>query len=213
MAKVGYIFLAEAYESIESDRAWMEKFGCVRIVEEKTEDEKLRPEWKALLMSLERGDELVLSKFSNALRGTRELSFFLELCRIKVIRIISINDKIDSKDEVFPAMKTSDFLDMIGSLPAEVATLRKASTHIMRLRTVKTKTKATKSRQERETTIVNMYNSGHSIDDIWTVSGFKSRSSIFRILKKYGIALNRGPHSGPIKKWSERKNPIIKEDK
>jgi DNA invertase Pin-like site-specific DNA recombinase len=213
MAKVGYIFLAEAYESIESDRAWMEKFGCVRIVEEKTEDEKLRPEWKALLMSLERGDELVLSKFSNALRGTRELSFFLELCRIKVIRIISINDKIDSKDEVFPAMKTSDFLDMIGSLPAEVATLRKASTHIMRLRTVKTKTKATKSRQERETTIVNMYNGGHSIDDIWTVSGFKSRSSIFRILKKYGIALNRGPHSGPIKKWSERRNPIIKEDK
>ena len=213
MAKVGYIFLAEAYESIESDRAWMEKFGCVRIVEEKTEDEKLRPEWKALLMSLERGDELVLSKFSNALRGTRELSFFLELCRIKVIRIISINDKIDSKDEVFPAMKTSDFLDMIGSLPAEVATLRKASTHIMRLRTVKTKTKATKSRQERETTIVNMYNGGHSIDDIWTVSGFKSRSSIFRILKKYGIAMNRGPHSGPIKKWSERKNPIIKEDK
>ena len=191
----------------------MEKFGCVRIVEEKTEDEKLRPEWKALLMSLERGDELVLSKFSNALRGTRELSFFLELCRIKVIRIISINDKIDSKDEVFPAMKTSDFLDMIGSLPAEVATLRKASTHIMRLRTVKTKTKATKSRQERETTIVNMYNGGHSIDDIWTVSGFKSRSSIFRILKKYGIALNRGPHSGPIKKWSERRNPIIKEDK
>ena len=213
MAKVGYIFLAEAYESIESDRAWMEKFGCVRIVEEKTEDEKLRPEWKALLMSLERGDELVLSKFSNALRGTRELSFFLELCRIKVIRIISINDKIDSKDEVFPVMKTSDFLDMIGSLPAEVATLRKASTHIMRLRTVKTKTKTTKSRQERETTIVNMYNGGHSIDDIWTVSGFKSRSSIFRILKKYGIALNRGPHSGPIKKWSERKNPIIKEDK
>ena len=213
MAKVGYIFLAEAYESIESDRAWMEKFGCVRIVEEKTEDEKLRPEWKALLMSLERGDELVLSKFSNALRGTRELSYFLELCRIKVIRIISIHDKVDSKDEVFPALKTSDFLDMIGSLPAEVATLRKASTHIMRLRTVKTKTKATKSRQERETTIVNMYNGGHSIDDIWTVSGFKSRSSIFRILKKYGIALNRGPHSGPIKKWSERRNPIIKEDK
>ena len=156
MAKVGYIFLAEAYESTESDKAWMERYGCVRIVEEKTEDEKLRPEWKALLMSLERGDELVLSKFSNALRGTRELSFFLELCRIKVIRIISINDKIDSKDEVFPAMKTSEFLDMIGSLPAEVARFRKASTHIMRLRTVKKKTKATKSRQERETTIVNM---------------------------------------------------------
>ena len=213
MAKVGYIFLAEAYESIEADRAWMEKFGCIRIVEEKAEDEKLRPEWKNLLMNLERGDELVISKFSNALRGSRELSFFLELCRIKVIRIVSINDKVDSKEEAFPALKTSDFLDMIGALPAEVATLRKASAHILRLRTVKTKTKATKSRQERETTIVNMYNGGHSIDDIWNVCGFKSKSSIFRVLRKYGITLNRGPHSGPIKKWSERKNPIQKKDK
>lgn len=213
MAKVGYIFLAEAYDTISVDKAWMEQYGCVRIIEEKTEDEKLRPEWKALLMKLERGDELVLSKFSNALRGSRELSFFLELCRIKVIRIISIHDRLDSKDEVFPALKTSDFLDIIGSLPAEVATLRKASTHIMRLRTVKTKTKATKSRQERETTIVNMYTSGHAIDDIWAVSGFKSKSSIFRVLRKYGITLNRGPHSGPIKKWSERKNPIIRKEK
>ena len=97
--------------------------------------------------------------------------------------------------------------------PAEVATLRKASTHIMRLRTAKTKTKSTKSRQEREATIVNMYNGGHAIDDIWAVSGFKNRSSIFRNLRKYGITLNRGPHSGPIKKWNEKKNPIIKEDK
>lgn len=213
MAKIGYIYLAEAYDSIQADKVWMEQYGCVRIIEEKTEDEKLRPEWKALLMTLERGDELVISKLSNALRGSRELSFFLELCRIKVIRIISINDKMDSKDEVFPALKTSELLDIIGSLPAEVATLRKAAAHIMRLRTVKTKTKATKSRQERETTIVNMYNGGHAIDDIWAVSGFKSRSSIFRVLKKYGITLNRGPHSGPIKKWSERKNPIIRSEK
>ena len=213
MAKIGYIYLAEAYDSIQADKKWMEQYGCVRIIEEKAEDEKLRPEWKALLMTLERGDELVISKLSNALRGSRELSFFLELCRIKVIRIISINDKMDSKDEVFPALKTSELLDIIGSLPAEVATLRKAAAHIMRLRTVKTKTKATKSRQERETTIVNMYNGGHAIDDIWAVSGFKSRSSIFRVLKKYGITLNRGPHSGPIKKWSERKNPIIRSEK
>lgn len=213
MAKIGYIYLAEAYDSIQADKVWMEQYGCVRIIEEKAEDEKLRPEWKALLMTLERGDELVISKLSNALRGSRELSFFLELCRIKVIRIISINDKMDSKDEVFPALKTSELLDIIGSLPAEVATLRKAAAHIMRLRMVKTKTKATKSRQERETTIVNMYNGGHAIDDIWAVSGFKSRSSIFRVLKKYGITLNRGPHSGPIKKWSERKNPIIRSEK
>ena len=37
-------------------------------------------------------------------------------------------------------------------------------------------------------TIVNMYNGGHSIDDIWHISGFRSRSSIFRF-NKHGITL------------------------
>lgn len=200
MAKVGYLYLADGYETIQSDKEWMTEYGCCRIVEEKQEQEKLRPEWKELLLSLERGDEIVVSKFSNALRGARELSFFLELCRVKVVRVISINDRIDSKDILFPDTKTSDVLEVFGSLPAEIAILKKASTHMLNLRSIKSKTCSTKKRQVRETTIVNMYNGGHSIDDIWHKSGFKSRSSIFRILKKYGVTLNRGPHSGPLKK-------------
>ena len=89
----------------------------------------------------------------------------------------------------------------------------KASTHIMYLRTVKAKTKSTHLRQDRETTIINMYNGGHSIDDIWQISRFKSRSSIFRILRKYGVTLNRDSHSGPIKKRSNKSNsPKLQED-
>ena len=213
MAKVGYIFLAEGYDTYEADIQWMKEYGCVRIIEEKTANERLRPDWRQLLMTLERGDVLVLSKFSNALRGVRELSVFLELCRIKVIRIISIRDKVDSKDEVFPPLSSEAMLNLFGALPSEISILRKASSHVIRLRLVKTKSPSGKSRQEREMTIVNMYNGGHSIDDIWHISGFRLRSSIFRILNKHGITLNRGPHSGPIKKRSERKNPIIKEDK
>lgn len=206
MAKVGYIFMAEGYDSYSSDKEWMENYGCCRIVEENPANEKVRPEWKTLLMSLERGDEIILSKFSNALRGTRELSFFLELCRIKVVRVISINDRIDSKDILFPDTKPSAVLEVVGSLPAEVAQLKKAPSHLKHLRQIKTKTSATKSRQGRETTIINMYNGGHSIEDIWHASGFKSKSSIFRILRKHGVTLNRGPHSGPIKKKNERGN-------
>ena len=56
------------------------------------------------------------------------------------------------------------------------------------------------SKAEREKTIVAMYNNGHSIDDIWKVSGFNSRSSVFRILNKYGVSLNRGKFSGPLGK-------------
>ena len=212
MAKVGYIFAADTLESLEQDKTWMNDYGCIRIVEEKAENEKSRPEWRTLLMALERGDEIVISKFSNALRGARELSFFLELCRIKVVRIISIHDKVDSKDEVFPPLPSEAFLNIFGSLPSEVATQRKASSHILKLHHVKVKTKSTKSRQEREATIVNMYNGGHAIDDIWRQSGFRSRSSIFRILNKYGITLNRGPHSGPIRKRNANNYSPSKEE-
>lgn len=56
------------------------------------------------------------------------------------------------------------------------------------------------SKAEREKTIVAMYNNWHSIDDIWKVSGFSSRSSVFRILNEYGVSLNRGKFSGPLGK-------------
>ena len=61
-------------------------------------------------------------------------------------------------------------------------------------------------------TVINLYAAGHPIDEIWKASGFRSRSSVFRILNKHGIKLNRGRHSGPIKKWDERKKANIKED-
>lgn len=154
------------------------------------------------MASLERGDELVVSKFSNALRGSRELATFIEFCRVKVVRIVSIHDKIDSRGNLFPETKASDVLEMFGSLPEECAMLRKASAHIIHLKqNINQPTKEKNiSRAEREKTIVAMYNNGHSIDDIWKVSGFNSRSSVFRILNKYGVSLNRGKFSGPLGK-------------
>ena len=105
MAKVGYIFKKEPYEDFNEDKNWMLQFGCVNVVEEQKEHEKLRPKWKQLLSSLERGDELVVTKFSNAVRGSRELASLIELCRIKVVRIISVHDKIDTKNILFPDTK------------------------------------------------------------------------------------------------------------
>ena len=87
MAKVGYIFKANSYDEYDADKEWMCQYGCVQVIEELVENEALRPRWKQLVANLERGDEIVVAKFSNALRGSRELSAFIELCRIKVVRI------------------------------------------------------------------------------------------------------------------------------
>lgn len=207
MAKVGYILKSAYSDTLEADKRWMNEYGCCRIVEELSEQEKQRPQWKQLLECLERGDELVITKFSNAIRGSRELALFLELCRVKVIRIIAIHDKIDSKGVLFPETTIVDVLNMFGSLPEEIAALRKASAHIEQLKTnfnlglkATTKRRISQTKIERENGIVNMYNSGYSIEDIWKVSGFSSRSSVFRVLNKYGVDLNRGKFKGSIKK-------------
>ena len=214
MAKIGYIMATLHYDRLEEDRRWMQEFGCVRIVEESDADERSRPLWKQLMIALERGDELVISKFSNALRGARELAMFLEFCRVKVIRVISIHDRIDSGNELFPETRPSDVLVMIGSLPDEALVLRKASEHVSKLQErmivqLPPISTSRAKRMDREKTVINLYAAGHPIDEIWKASGFRSRSSVFRILNKHGIKLNRGRHSGPIKKWAERKKTNI----
>ena len=113
MAKVGYIFAADTLESLEQDKTWMNDYGCIRIVEEKAENEKSRPEWRTLLMALERGDEIVISKFSNALRGARELSLSLpEHLWLSSIRSRHSTEGIFSYHEA-PSCKSQDEVNKV----------------------------------------------------------------------------------------------------
>lgn len=198
MAKVGYIFRTNN-DSFDAEKEWMQQHGCVQIIEETVEHETLRPMWKQLMSNLQRGDEIVVSKFSNAVRGLRELAAFIELCRIKIVRIISIHDRVDTRGELFPNTTVADVLWIVGAFPEEIAALRKYSDHIEKLRQNIKAPEAPKilPKAEREKVIVDMYVNGHSLDDIWAISGFSSKSSIWRILNKYGVKLDRGQTSGP----------------
>ena len=49
MAKVGYIFIATNGEEYAEDKAWMQQYGCVQVIEELSEHERLRPMWKQLI--------------------------------------------------------------------------------------------------------------------------------------------------------------------
>lgn len=199
MAKVGYIFKASDYSEYESDKAFMQQYGCVQIVEESEKHEETRPQWKQLLTTLGRGDELVIAKFSNAVRSSAELSKFMEYCRVKVIRVISVRDRIDTRSELFPDTAAADVLYMIGALPEEVTALRKASAHIFELhRNIKMmredkKTKPTK--MERNKLIIDMYRNSHTIPDIMAATGVKSKTTIFNVLNRHRVPLDRGKFS------------------
>lgn len=205
MAKTGYIFYSRHYEGLEQDKRWMARFGCERVIIEDGVQERLRPQWRQLLTYVSRNDTIVISKLSNALRGIRELGAFLNLVTAYKVRLVSIHDGIDTAGELFPETTVGNVIATIGSLSEEVTIMRKREAKPAR-KTGRQKTLKANLKIDREKTVVNMYNSGYSIDDIWKASGYKSRTSIFRVLNRAGVQLNRGPHSGPIKKKSERES-------
>lgn len=104
---------------------------------------------------------------------------------------------------------------MIGSLPDEVLALRKSAEHVIKLQekmivSLPPVSASKTQKLDREKTVVNLYVAGHPIDEIWRASGFRSRSSVFRILNKNGIKLNRGNHSYQEKRDKVNKTLKIK---
>mgnify|MGYP002622043377 FL=1 len=196
MAKIGYLFLSRSLTTRDEDLGWMKEFGCDRIIEEETIQEKMRPQWRKMIADIGKGDVIVVSKLSNAVRGLRELGAFLDLRRTYGIRLVSTHDGIDTSGELFPDTSAVDILDAIGSLPAETVSARRCSARVLRLRKDQVVTPKTKLRLDKEKMIVNMYKAGHQVEDIWKVSGYKSRTTVFRVLRRAGVEPNRKPTSG-----------------
>lgn len=205
MAKFGYLFLSRNLVTRDEDRAWMKEFGCTDIIEDEGIQERFRPEWRRMLAHLKDGDEIVVSKLSNALRGIREFGVFLGLCKDYGVRIVSIHDEIDSKGELFPDTSVGAVLDVIGRISHEATLIRRSEARMLqRRKDLKPKTEKEGMRMKKEKTVVSMYNAGHSIDDIWKVSGYRSRTSVFRVLNRNGVKLNRGRHQGPLGKRTKK---------
>ena len=170
MAKTGYLFLAKGYKAREEDIAWMKEFGCDEIVVEEGIQERLRPQWRRLLTLLKKNDEIVVTSLSNVVRGIRELGAFLDLCRAYRIRIVSIHDRIDTKDELFPDTTAGSVIDTISRISEESTKVRRSEGRIVRnLKSERKERTKSALKMDREKMIVSMYKSGHAVDDIWKV--------------------------------------------
>ena len=187
--RLGYFMLGSLPESKDDDVNKLQVAGCDTIFIDRFEDEEKRPQWKNMLSEVKRNDEIVILRLSNAVRGLVQLVSFFEICRVKRIRIISLKDKFDSWDEMFPS-SISQLIDAIGAFPGDIQASKIAAA---RIRAVKTKKKSSfqNSKEDRENRCVSMYNNGASIKDIKEEIGFRSNSSVYRFLKNRGVTVNR----------------------
>lgn len=187
--RLGYFMLGSLPESKDDDVNKLQVAGCDTIFIDRFEDEEKRPQWRNMLSEVKRNDEIVILRLSNAVKGLIPLVSFFEICRVKRIRIISLKDKFDSWDEMFPS-SISQLIDAIGAFPGDIQASKIAAA---RIRAVKTKKKSSfqNSKEDRENRCVSMYNNGASIKDIKEEIGFRSNSSVYRFLKNKGITVNR----------------------
>lgn len=193
MARVGYIMsFKHLEEDLKADIQWMKDHGCCTIYIESEHNEKTRIEWKDMLEQLACGDEIVISKFSHAVRGSREFSVFCDYLRREQVTVISIHDEMDTSGRIFKEASLSDFMDMLATLPTETIALRQAHEHEAKLRARKHPRTISQSKNDRNNKIIRMYKQGESIDKIWKMSGFKSRQSVFNVLEAAGVNFNRG---------------------
>lgn len=189
MARIGYIKLDIPGQRSAEDESYISTAGCDMICRERFCNEHVKPVWKEMIRILETGDEVFLLSMENAFSGVRQLCLFLELCRVKRIRVVFMRDKIDSWEEMYQN-STANILNAIASLSKETYAIRRKRVTLKRNKTERSSIK--KNRNEK---CVELYQAGIPTEEIKKQCGFRSKSSVFRILRESGVKLNR-------RKWS-----------
>ncbi len=185
MTRYGYIYGDSDAPAIK----WMIEYGCEKIIRDECYNGQTRPGLKELVLSIKEHDELVVPSMASAVGSMRGLAAFLELCRSKNIRLISIGDRIDSHDLLFGAASTRRIFSIISSIPMAISEIKRGRTGNLidggNSRCVK---KAKK--EARDIQVINMYLAGYTLDNIMEYNEV-SLSTLFRILRRHNIERHR----------------------
>ena len=171
-------------------KKWLRHYGYDRLYTDRAINELGRPKLIETLLALKTGDELILPRPSNAVRGSFEMTNLLEICRIKGVRLISIEDRLDTKDILFPNPTSETLLNIMCRLPMEVIELRKEIERARPYASSHAQQSIKEMRLHRDFIIVNMYLSGHTLEAIRKRTGI-AESTLYCVLRRHGISPRR----------------------
>lgn len=178
MKLIAYGNIAQHNEDKELIVDTLRKMNCPVFIE--TEIDNRREKWTEFIDLLQEGDTAIIYSFSNTFVNYHDMIFFLKFCFTQNIRIISLADKLDTQDILFPESNTRDVLLLICRM-----FLRKKK-NIDNLEAEYSQSKS-EEKLKRYMLVINMYSSGYSIKDIILKTGYRGKSNIYRILKMYDI--------------------------
>lgn len=185
MARIGYVVTELPEQRIEEDEQRIQKENCDFIYRERYNVEGKTKELKKLIDNLNDGDEIIFLSMANAFKGVRQLCLFLNISRIKNLRIIFLRDRIDSYGEKYES-STENLLHAISTLTEDSYAIRK-----IRKLSEKRERSRSQAKQLRNEKCVELYKAGLPTDKIKKQVGFRSKSSVFRILRASEVKADR----------------------
>ena len=183
MNNIGYINAAYLIGDIWSHSERMRQCGCSNIHVDSPKGRR-RPEWEKFIDSLEQGDSAVLVSFDNAFRNFNDMVFFIKYCTKMGIRIISLDDGLDTQDKLFPETRTANTLELI----CKVFAKRDRNSHDDLEAELYSNDFADR-KLKRYKLVINMYKAGYSVKEIMEKTGYKGKSNIYRVLHKYNVRM------------------------
>ena len=183
MKNIGFIKAAQDIEQTEQMLNLMKEHGCVSVHVEEVHSSN-RSRWQDFVDGLDDYDIAVLYSFDNAFRNIHDMIFFLKFCSKKNIRIVSVEDKVDSNNLLFSGTTTKDVFDVV----CKMFSKRDRNSHDD-IEADLYSNKHSDRRLKRYRMVINMYNAGYSVKEIMERTGYRGKSNVYRILHLYDVSL------------------------
>lgn len=185
MKRIGYFQKSHLNNTCEIGKEMIELFKCSKVFID--ESSYSRPKWTEFINSLEEEDTVVISSIKSCFKSMVQLRFFVKLCHDRRLRLISIEDKVDTEMEYFGTESIWGVLNALIALPSkgkgnetDLASDYEAEIEInnYKLQMVK-----------KNRLVINMYLAGYTIKEIMDKVGYQGKSNVFRVLHQHGIRL------------------------
>lgn len=193
MAKYGYIL----HEANDSTIRRIEENGCCRIFIESRYDTRTRPQRRNLLRQIENNDEIIVPRLCHIVNGCTGLAVFLEYCEVRNIRLVSIEDRIDTAGILYNGESDRNMVSAFKTLTSDVAAIKKENGEKPLQMPVAVQTASRNRKFQRDSCVISMYLAGLNTDDILRHNGI-GKSTLFRILRKHAIPTDRAVRYRPI---------------
>lgn len=193
MARYGYI-LHSAEDATVRD---IEDSGCCRIFRERRYDTRTRPERRTLLRQIGNNDEIIVPRLCHIVNGCTNLAVLLEYCEVRNIRLISIEDRIDTAGILYDGESDRNIVSAFKTLTSDVAAIKKENGEKPLQTQSQAQTSAKERRTQRDSRVISMYLTGLNTGEILRLNNI-SKTTLFRVLRKHGIPTVRLGKKRPI---------------